>query len=141
MVRSLSAKIRGGIEKNHPPRMLNSTTTTWRQLGGTEYGVRLGESVRLLCVEALDEMASGIEPIKRVYPLPTLEEREGAIEAAETLLQIAVLVGPFFPDEGDEIIHQIQLIVSLMKEENDENIYEQEIRAVGRSALHIQNIS
>ena len=36
-------------------------------------------------------MASGIESIKRTYPLPTLEEREGAIEAAETLLQIAVL--------------------------------------------------
>ena len=96
------------------------------------------ESIRSLCAEALDEMASGIESIKCAYPLPTLEEREGAIEAAETLLQIAVLIGSFLPDEGDEIIHQIQLIVSLMKEENDENIYEQEIRAVGRHALHIQ---
>ena len=85
------------------------------------------ESVRSLCVEALDEMASGIESIKRTYPSPTLEEREGAVESAETLLQIAVLIGSFLPDAGDEIIHQIQLIVSLMKEENDENIYEQEI--------------
>ena len=96
------------------------------------------ESVRSLCAEALDEMASSVELIKCVYPLPTLEERESAIEAAETLLQIAVLIGSFLPDEGDEIIHQIQLIVSLMKEENDENIYEQEIRAVGRHAIHIQ---
>ena len=79
------------------------------------------ESVRSLCAGPLDEMASGIESIKRAYPFPTLEERERAIEEAERLLQIAVLIGSFLPDEGDEIIHQIQLIVSLMKEENDEN--------------------
>ena len=96
------------------------------------------ESARSLCAGALDEMASGIESTKRTYPFPTLEEREGAIEAAETLLQIAVLIGSFLPDEGDEIIHQIQLIVSLMKEENDENVYDQEIQAVSRPALHIQ---
>ena len=35
--------------------------------------------------------------------LATLEEREGAIEAAKTLLQIVVLIGSFLPHEGDEI--------------------------------------
>jgi len=73
----------------------------------------------------LNESGRGIKWIKNTYPMPTSEEREDAIEAAKVLLQIALHIEPLHPDGGHEMVSNISLIVSLMKEEHNKHVYDQ----------------
>ena len=91
-----------------------------------------------LCLDVLDELMRGIELIKCTYPLPTLDEREDAVEATEILLQVAVLIESLLPDGGNAIIREIQHVLSLMRAEFDEYVYVQVVRRVGHPALQIQ---
>ena len=102
--------------------------------------LKMVESESSLCSDVLDELERGIELIKRGHPLGTLDAREEAIEAAEILLQVAVLIEPLLPDIRDRtaVTRDIQHILSLMRSEYENSFYTQIIRSVGRPALQIQ---
>ena len=84
--------------------------------------------------EVLDELVSGIEYLQNNHSNPT----EELLELCEVLLEIAVLIEPFVPeDDGITIIRDFQSILSLVRADYDKLLYFQVIRSVGRPALPI----
>ena len=84
--------------------------------------------------EVLDELVSGIQYLQNNHSNPT----EELLELCEVLLEIAVLIDPFVPeDDGITIIRDFQSILSLVRADYDKLSYFQVIRSVGRPALQI----
>ena len=91
-----------------------------------------------LCNSAVTELITGIELIKRSYPFSNLKAEEDAIEGAEKLLQMSVLLQPLLPEEHrTTVVREIQHLIAEMLNEYEHNFNCTMIRGRGRPALEI----
>lgn len=89
-------------------------------------------------MEECEAVLGELEMIKHSFPLSSLEAKEDAIDGAEILLQVSVLLEPLLPEEnGSAITREIQHIIAQMVAEYEDSFYATVIRGRGCPALDI----
>ena len=91
-----------------------------------------------LCDTVLSDLIKGIELIESSYPNNNLEAEEDAIEGAELLLQVSVLLEPLLPEEHRaDVTREIQHLLSEMLSQYEHDFHCTMIRGRGRPPLEI----
>ena len=85
-----------------------------------------------LCDTVLSDLIKGIELIESSYPNNKLEAEEDAIEGAELLLQVSVLLEPLLPEEHRaDVTREIQHLISEMLSQYEHDFNCPKIRGRG----------
>ena len=91
-----------------------------------------------LCDTVLSVLIKGIELIESCYPNNNLEAEEYAIEGAELLLQVSVLLEPLLPEEHrTDVTRDIQHLLSEKLSQYEHDFHCTMIRGCGRPPLGI----